>query len=120
MNYRAFGIAFLQALNKISKRGRYQCNSLFSQLSALNLSGTKATRANVHGSVGSVYYSLNPTDVGLPSSVGLAVGVGNVVSERNALAADTALSHFDTSKIPSQRTKILYIIFVNTNRQLIL
>ena len=66
-------------------------------LSALYLSGTKATRANVNGSVATINYCLNPTNVGLPGSVGLAVRVRNVVSESNALAADTALSHFDTS-----------------------
>ena len=77
-------------------------------LSALNLSGTKATRANVNGSIGSVNYCLNPTDVGLPGSVGLAVGVRHVVSESNALTADTALSHFDTSKNPALSSVILY------------
>ena len=41
--------------------------------------------------------SLYLTDVGLPSSVSFTVGVRNVVSERNALTADTALSHFSTS-----------------------
>ena len=92
----------------------------FLALCALNLSGTKATRANANGSVSAVYNCLNLANVRLPGSVGLAVRVRNVMSKGNALAADTALSHFDTSKIPSQRTKILYIIFVNTNRQLIL
>ena len=69
----------------------------FKSLSALDLSGAKATRANVNSSVCSVNYSLNLTDVGLPGSVGLTVGVRHVVSESNALTADTALSHFDTS-----------------------
>ena len=36
-------------------------------------------------------------DIGLPGSVGLAVRVRNVMTEDYALAADTALSHFDTS-----------------------
>ena len=44
-------------------------------LGTLNLTGTKATRANVNGSVAAVNYCLNPTNVGLPGSVGLAVGV---------------------------------------------
>ena len=77
-------------------------------LSALDLSGTKATRANVNGSVRSVNYCLNPTNVGLPGSVGLAVGVRHVVSESNALTADTALSHFDTSKNPALASVNLY------------
>ena len=38
------------------------------------------------------------SDVGLPSSVGLTVRVRYVVSENNALAANTALSHFYTSQ----------------------
>ena len=51
-------------------------------------------------------------DVRLPGSVGLAVRVGNVVTKGNALAANTALSHFNTSKIPLQRSVILYKFFV--------
>ena len=78
-------------------------------LSALDLSGTKATGANTNSSVGAVYYSLNLADVGLPSSVGLAVRVGNVMTKGNALAADTALSHFDTSKNPALASVFLYI-----------
>ena len=66
-------------------------------LSAFDLSGTKATGANVNGGMRSVNDSLYLADVGLPGSVGLAVRVGNVVTKGNALAADTALSHFDTS-----------------------
>ena len=77
-------------------------------LSALDLSGTKATRANVNGGIRAVYNCLNPTNVGLPGSVGLAVGVRHVVSESNALTADTALSHFDTSKNPALASVILY------------
>ena len=56
----------------------------------------------------SVNNSLNLTDIGLPGSVGLAVGVRHVVSEGNALTADTALSHFDTSKNPALASVILY------------
>ena len=69
----------------------------FLTLSALDLSGTKATRANVNGAISTVNNCLNLADVGLPSSVGLTVRVGNVMSKGNALTADTALSHFDTS-----------------------
>ena len=78
-------------------------------LSALDLSGTKATGANTNSSVGAVYYSLNLADVRLPGSVCLAVGMGNVVTKGNALAADTALSHFDTSKNPTLASVFLYI-----------
>ena len=73
----------------------------FDLLSALDLSGTKATGANVYGTVGTVNYCLYLADVGLPGSVGLAVRVGNVVTKGNALAADTALSHLTPPKIPS-------------------
>ena len=66
-------------------------------LRALNLAGTKATRANADGLMSTVNDSLYLSDVRLPGSVGLAVGVRHVVSEGNALTADTALSHFDTS-----------------------
>ena len=80
----------------------------FKPLGALNLSGAKATRANANSSVCSVNYSLNLTDVRLPGSVGLTVGVRHIVSESNALTADTALSHFDTSKNPALASVILY------------
>jgi len=89
----------------------------FLELSALDLSGTKATGANVNGSVSSVYNCLYPADVGLPTSVGLAVRVRNVMSKGNALAANTALSHFNTSKIQSRRTSFYIFLFVNTNQQ---
>ena len=69
----------------------------FDLLSALDLSGTKATGANGNGNVGSVNYCLNLADVRLPGSVGLTVRVGNVMSEGNALTANATLSHFDTS-----------------------
>ena len=64
------------------------------KLSALDLSRTKATRANVNGLVGSVDNCLDTADVCLPGSVGLTVRMGNVVSEDNALAADFTLCHF--------------------------
>jgi len=80
----------------------------FLALCALNLSGTKATRANANGSVSAVYNCLNLANVRLPGSVGLAVRVRNVMSKGNALAADTALSHFDTSKNPALSSVILY------------
>ena len=66
-------------------------------LSAFDLSGTKATGANVNGAMFTVNYCLYLTDVGLPGSVGLTVRVGNVMSKGNALTANATLSHFDTS-----------------------
>ena len=71
--------------------------NLYAKLSTVNLTGTKATGANSNGLGSTVNNCLYLTDVGLPGSVGLAVRVGNVVTKGNALAADTALSHFDTS-----------------------
>ena len=97
----------------LNKKLRYQYSGAFwHKLCTLDLSGTKATRANVNGSVGTVNYCLNPTNVGLPGSVGLTVGVRHVVSKGNALTADTALSHFDTSKNPAHRSVILYKIYL--------
>ena len=72
-------------------------NTSFYALGTLNLAGTKATGANGNGCIRAVNNCLNLTNVGLPGSVGLAVRVGNVMTEGHALAADTALSHFDTS-----------------------
>ena len=79
-------------------------------LCTLDLSRTKATGANVNSLVCAVNYSLNPTDIRLPGSVGLTVGMGNVMSKGNALTADAALSHFDTSKNHSCE-RIFYITF---------
>ena len=47
--------------------------------------------------IGTVYNCLYSANVRLPGSVGLAVGVGHVVTEGNALSANTALCHLDTS-----------------------
>ena len=63
----------------------------------LDLTGAKATGANVNGRVSTVDHSLDSADVRFPCSVGFAVGVGHVMTEHNALAANTAISHFDTS-----------------------
>ena len=59
-------------------------------------------------------------DIGLPGSVGLAVRVRNVMTEDYALAADTALSHFDTSKNPILADVILYKFIICINQRMIL
>ena len=64
------------------------------RLYTLDLSGTKATRADRNGGMSTVNNCLNLTDVRLPGSVGLTVRVGNVMTEGHALTADAALSHF--------------------------
>ena len=69
----------------------------FQPLSAFDLSGTKAARANVNGTVSTVNNCFYLTNIRLPGSVGLTVRVGNVVSEGNALTANATFSHFDTS-----------------------
>ena len=66
-------------------------------LRAGNLARAQATGANRHGGGGPVNDSLYLTDIGLPRTVGLAMGVGNVLTEHNALSANTALCHIDTS-----------------------
>ena len=71
--------------------------SFFGALCTLDLSRTKATRANVNRLIATVNYGLYLTDVRLPGSVGLTVRVRNVVSESDALTANAAFSHFDTS-----------------------
>ena len=71
--------------------------SFFGALCTLDLSRTKATRANVNRLIATVNYGLYLADVRLPGSVGLTVRVRNVVSESNALTANAAFSHFDTS-----------------------
>ena len=70
---------------------------IFDCLRAGNFARAKATRANRHGRGGTVNDSLYLADIGLPRTVGLAMGVGNVLTEHNALSANTALCHIDTS-----------------------
>ena len=83
----------------LNKKLRYQYSGAFwHKLCTLDLSGTKATGAYANRLIGTVNLSLYPTNVGLPGSVGLTVRVRYVVSENNALAANTALSHFYTSQ----------------------
>ena len=67
------------------------------QLSALYLTGTKATGANAYCLMSAVNNSLYLADIGLPRSVCFAIGVRNCVSENDALSTDTALCHNDTS-----------------------
>ena len=85
----------IQSCNKKNKNSAFT-SGVFA-LCALYLSRTKATRANCNSLVRTVNNRLYLADVRLPGSVGLAVRVGNVVTKGNALAADTALSHFNTS-----------------------
>ena len=65
--------------------------------SSVDLARAQTTRANSNGLGGTVYDSLNLTDIGLPGSVRLTIGVGNSLSENNALTTDTTLCHNDTS-----------------------
>ena len=88
-----FGSSF-----KIEKRSQKTFASAFLfSLRAGNLARAQATGANRHGGGGPVNDSLYLTDIGLPRTVGLAMGVGNVLTEHNALSANTALCHIDTS-----------------------
>ena len=62
-----------------------------------NLTVAQATGTNGNGLRGTVNDCLYLADVGLPGSVGFTVRVGNGLSENNALSADAALCHIDTS-----------------------
>ena len=66
-------------------------------LRSFDLSGTKAARANVYRLVGTVGNCFDAANVGLPSTVGLTMGVRHGVTENNALSADAAFCHIDTS-----------------------
>ena len=63
--------------------------------SALDLTGTQATRADVHSLVLAVHNCLDLSDVGLPGTIGMTVGMGNVASEDDALSAEFTLCHFE-------------------------
>ena len=64
------------------------------ELYSLDLAGTQATRANIQGSMSTVYICFNFSNIGLPLSVGLSIGMGNIVTEHYAFAAEFTLSHF--------------------------
>ena len=63
------------------------------ELSAVNLTRTKATRANCNGLRCTVNNCFYLTNVRLPSSVCLTVRVRNILSENNAFSTNTALCH---------------------------
>lgn len=64
---------------------------------ALNLAGAQAAGANVNMLRSSVYHSLNALDIGLEGAVGTNVRVRHGDAEIDALAAELALCHNDTS-----------------------
>ena len=78
---------------KNKKRPENGALFIVEHLSALNLTGTQATGANINSLVRSFNYSLHLADVGLPGSVALTVGVGNGVTKGYTLTANTTLCH---------------------------
>ena len=82
--------------------GHVTCHYLYmvrATLGAGDLTRAQATRANSDGFRSAVYQSLNLADVGLPSSVRLSMRVRHVITEYNALTANAAFCHLDTSSI---------------------
>ena len=71
--------------------------SLHQLLCSVDLAGTKATRTNCNGLGCTVNDRSYLTDIGLPCSVGLTMRVRDRLSEDNALSANAALCHIDTS-----------------------
>ena len=65
--------------------------------SALNLVGTEASGTSVHMARSTVDNSLDPLNIGLPSTIGTTVGVGNLDTEGYALATIITLRHNCTS-----------------------
>ena len=61
--------------------------------STLNLVGTQTSGTSVHMARSTVDNSLDPLDIGLPSTVGTSVGVGNLDTKGNALATIITLRH---------------------------
>ena len=64
---------------------------------ALNLAGTQASGADVDMRRSTVDQSFNTFDIGLEGAVGTDVRVRHGDAEGNALAAELALCHSDTS-----------------------
>ena len=60
---------------------------LKSTLAALDLTGTKAARANIHLARRAVNYSIDALDVGRPGTLGLPVGVTHQITGHDALVA---------------------------------
>lgn len=61
-----------------------------------NLAASQATGANSNLLVGTVYNSIDLSDVCLPGSSSLSVRVGDIVAEGYALSANTTLCHIYT------------------------
>ena len=61
--------------------------------SAVDLTGTQATRANGNGLVRTVHDCLDLANVGLPGAIGFTVGVGHILTVDYTLSADTAFCH---------------------------
>lgn len=61
--------------------------------STCNFAGTKATSTCINSLGRAVHYSLDPFNVGLPSSVGTSVRMGNLDAERHILTAIFAFCH---------------------------
>ena len=61
--------------------------------SPFNLVGTEASGTSVHMARSTVHNSLDPLNIGLPSTVGTSVGVGNLNTKGNALATIITLRH---------------------------
>ena len=70
------------------------CFFVLNSDSSCDLTGTKATGANVHSARSAVDDSLNSFNIGLPGSVGTSVGVGNLNTELEFLVADLAFCHW--------------------------
>ena len=60
------------------------------------LAASQTTGANGDLLIGTVYNSVDLSDVCLPGSSSLSVRVGDIVAEGNALSANTALCHIYT------------------------
>ena len=61
-----------------------------------NLAASQTTGANGYLLVGTVYNSIDLSDVCLPGSSSLSVRVGDIVAEGNALSANAAFCHIYT------------------------
>ena len=83
-----------------------------------NLAASQTTGANRNLLVGTVYNSIDLSDVCLPGSSSLSVRVGDIVAEGNALSANAAFCHIYTPPCFLQKftNNLIYYIFPSLSR----
>ena len=73
-------------------------------LRSLNFTGSETACTYMHSLGRTVHLALNSLDICFPHCVGLSIRMAYIMTEKNALATNITLSHFDTSSTPRYPT----------------